>query len=219
MEPRPQVSMGQQVHPKTGHEVRERPREPGLQLQVAQDQHGDQGRPDLHFHRVGAGAHQGLDREILLEGLEEQFDLPAVFVDLGNGGGPERELIGQKDQDLFCLGAPALHPTQEHRALLLRLRAGETDRVVVENRPALRKRMLLDHLVDGMVLHAGATHHAATAPAGSQSPGSRSSLPDSDPRSGSAPRPPSQRQGDWSFCEMDPPDYQTQEVVGRKTGT
>ncbi len=101
--------MGQQVHPKQGHEVRERPREPGLQLQVAQDQHGDQGRPDLHFHRVGAGAHQGLDREILLEGLEEQFDLPAVFVDLGNGGGPERELIGQKDQDLFCLGARALH--------------------------------------------------------------------------------------------------------------
>ena len=37
--------------------------------------------PNLHVRSVLAGAHNGLYLRILLERLEKQFDLPAIFVD------------------------------------------------------------------------------------------------------------------------------------------
>lgn len=83
----PQIPMGEQVHPEQGHQIGERPSEPGLQLQVPQDQHGNHGRPDLDLDGVGTGAHKHLDLQVLFERLEEQFDMPAILVDVGDGGG------------------------------------------------------------------------------------------------------------------------------------
>lgn len=40
-----------------------------------QQEHGNQSRPDLDFDGIGRGADKGLDFEILLQGLEKQFDL------------------------------------------------------------------------------------------------------------------------------------------------
>ena len=62
-------------------QIRQRPAELGPQLQIAQQQHGDQCRPDLRAHGVAAGAHKGLNAQVLLQCLEEQFHLPAVPVD------------------------------------------------------------------------------------------------------------------------------------------
>ena len=53
MEPRPQVSMGTQVYPEQAQKGRERPRKPVFPVQIAQDQHGDQGGPDLTLHYEG----------------------------------------------------------------------------------------------------------------------------------------------------------------------
>ena len=41
--------------------------------------------PYLGLDRVDAGAKKRLDTQVLLDPFEEQFDLPAAFVKLGNG--------------------------------------------------------------------------------------------------------------------------------------
>ena len=50
------------------------------------DQHvsGD-GTPDLCFHRVLAVTDEAFDAQMLLDPLEEQFDLPAVLVHRDDG--------------------------------------------------------------------------------------------------------------------------------------
>ena len=46
--------------------------------------HAD-GNPELGLHRVFAGAVEGFDPQMLLDPLEEQFDLPAALVELRDG--------------------------------------------------------------------------------------------------------------------------------------
>ena len=49
------------------------------------DEHiGRDGAPDLCLHRVLARAQKTLDAQVLLDPLEEQFDLPATLVERGN---------------------------------------------------------------------------------------------------------------------------------------
>ena len=50
-------------------------------------QDGNKCCPNLNAHSVGAGAYKGLDFEVLLKGLEKEFDLPARLVDSGNRAG------------------------------------------------------------------------------------------------------------------------------------
>jgi len=64
-----------------------------MQLQILEQQQGDQGGPDLDLQGVGAGAHEGSDAQVLLERLEEQFDLPALAVDGGDGGGSKAAML------------------------------------------------------------------------------------------------------------------------------
>jgi hypothetical protein len=52
------------------------------------------GDPDLGFDRVFAGSVEGLDAQVLLDPLEEQFHLPAAFVEGADGRGGQIELIG-----------------------------------------------------------------------------------------------------------------------------
>lgn len=57
-----------------------------LLLEILEQQHGDQCYSNLDAHSVGGGSHEGLDFEVLLKGLEEELDLPTLFVDCGDGG-------------------------------------------------------------------------------------------------------------------------------------
>ena len=82
---------------------------------------------------------------MLLEGLEEQFDLPTVLVDDGDGGRPKRKLVGQKDQDFFFLRVPPLHPTQETGASLQRPCPCKANDLVLQHLPMLRHRTLVHH--------------------------------------------------------------------------
>jgi hypothetical protein len=95
----------EEVHPQQGDQVRERPGEPGPQLEILEEQHGDQRRPDLDLQGVGARSHEGLDLQVLLQGLEEQFDLPAVLVDRTDRRGPEGELVVRKTRVSFFSGS------------------------------------------------------------------------------------------------------------------
>ncbi len=47
--------------------------------------------------RILTGAQKGLDFEILFDPFEEQFNLPALLVDIGNGLGTPVVLIGNKE--------------------------------------------------------------------------------------------------------------------------
>jgi hypothetical protein len=60
-------------------------------MQPLEQEQGDQGCPNLDPKRVLACADERLHFQILLQGLEEQLDLPALFVDGGDGGRPEVE--------------------------------------------------------------------------------------------------------------------------------
>ena len=57
-----------------------------------EEQDGDEGCPNLNAQRVFAGADEGFHLEVLLERLEEEFDLPALLVDRGNSSGTEGQV-------------------------------------------------------------------------------------------------------------------------------
>ncbi len=89
VQPSPQVPVREEVHAQQRHQIGQAPAEAGDELQIAQEQHGDQRRPDLDLHRVGRGADEGFDLEVLLERLEEEFDGPVVLVDGGDRAGTQ----------------------------------------------------------------------------------------------------------------------------------
>jgi hypothetical protein len=65
--------------------MRQGPAAAGFELKIFDQQDRDQCGPQLDIHGVGAGPHERLDTLILFAGLEEQFDLPALLVDSGDG--------------------------------------------------------------------------------------------------------------------------------------
>jgi hypothetical protein len=67
---------------------------------LAEDGHQDinaHGDPHLGLHRVDRVAVERLDPEVLLDPLEEQFDLPATAVKLCDGQGGQFEVVREKD--------------------------------------------------------------------------------------------------------------------------
>src|ERR1700730_9382931 len=75
-------------------------------MEPLEQQQREQSCPNLNAQGVLARADEGLDLEVLLERLEEQLDLPAFTIDVGQGCGPEAEMVGQ-DLDLaLLLGVP-----------------------------------------------------------------------------------------------------------------
>ena len=94
------------------------------------DQHvGGDGAPNLRLHRVLTGAKKLLDAQMLLDPLEEQFDLPTVLVKLGNHLGWQRRVVGQKNQRLAC-GILEANPAQMLRVVFGRLDTIECDRLI-----------------------------------------------------------------------------------------
>jgi hypothetical protein len=94
IQPSKQVAIDEQLMPEQSRKVRQRPPERGQQLQVAQDEHGDERRPDLRLDRVGVRSEEGFDLQILLYRLKKQLDLPPVFVDRSNRRGSLLSKIG-----------------------------------------------------------------------------------------------------------------------------
>ena len=65
------------------------------------DQHvSADGDPDLRFGRVLVGAIKRLDAQVLLDPFEEQFDLPALSIQVRYQLGFERKVVGQKSYSL-----------------------------------------------------------------------------------------------------------------------
>ena len=98
------------------------------------DEHVDRDRyPDLRLHRVLRGAEEPLDPQVLLDPLEEQFDLPTAFVEGADRGGGQRALVGDEDERLACLGvleADAPHLLGVARTAVV---AGDDDGLVADD--------------------------------------------------------------------------------------
>ena len=60
------------------------------------------GNPDLGSYGVLAGTVESFDTQILLDPLEEQFDLPTAFVDGCNGQCGQVEVVGEENQTFIC---------------------------------------------------------------------------------------------------------------------
>ena len=83
------------------------------------DRHGD---PDLSFDGVLGGAIEALDAQVLLDPLEEQLDLPAALVQLGDGRPRQGESVGE-----ICEDPPALAIAVLDAAQALRVAAWRAD--------------------------------------------------------------------------------------------
>ena len=100
---------------------------------LADDRHEDINRdrdPDLGLHGVLAGAEEGLDPQVLLDPFEEQLDLPAAFVDLGDGKRGQREVIGQELESLAGLLIQECHAPKRFGIDLRRAEGRQDDRVI-----------------------------------------------------------------------------------------
>jgi hypothetical protein len=84
----------------------------------------------LDLEGIGARPHEGLDLQVLLQGLEEELDLPAVLVDGGDRRGPEGQVVRQEDQRLVLVRVIHLDPPQVVGALLRRANARQTHDLV-----------------------------------------------------------------------------------------
>ncbi len=122
--------MGEEIHAQQRHQIGQAPVEASGHLQVAQQEHRNQGGPDLRLHGIGRGAHEGLNLQILFEGFEEQFNLPTIFVDGGNRAGSQGGMIGQEDQNVPCLLPNRFDTAYPMWALLLGPVAGQPDGLI-----------------------------------------------------------------------------------------
>ena len=67
-------------------------------FQNGDEQINGDGGPDLGAHGVWAGSVKSFDAQMLLDPFEEQFDLPAAPIQLGEGQSRHGEVVGQEDE-------------------------------------------------------------------------------------------------------------------------
>ena len=102
-------------------------------MQPLQQEQGDQGCPNLDAKGVLAGPYEALYGQILFQCLEEQFDLPALLVDGGDGGRAEIEQVGEQNNFSLVIRIPNDHAAQWARTIGLCLDARELNDLVGDN--------------------------------------------------------------------------------------
>jgi len=83
-----------------------------LVFDVGDHQIGANSHPNVDFDGVFRCAPQRLYLQILFYPLEEEFDLPAIFVEQGNVLCRYVEVVGQKDKREFLFAVVELDPPQ-----------------------------------------------------------------------------------------------------------
>ena len=99
-------------------------------FQNGDEQINGDGGPDLDAHGVWASAIKGFDAQMLLEPFEEQFDLPAAPIEVGDGQRRHGEVVGQEDQHLAGDGIAIADAAQRVGIIVLGSRAGHHDGLV-----------------------------------------------------------------------------------------
>ncbi len=156
--------MGKEIHPKQGHQIRKRPTEFGPKLKELQDQHGNQCCPNLNLDGIGASSDKGLDLEVLLQMLEEDFNLPTILIDGRYRTGSQVKVVRQEDQDLSRLRVFHFDPPQRIGAFLDGLEASEFDLFILEHMTVLRDSFVPKDFIQGIVFHPGDKIDSLAAP-------------------------------------------------------
>ena len=94
-------------------------------FQNGDEQINGDGGPDLSANRVWRGAVKGFDAQMLLDPFEEEFDLPAAAIELGDGQRRDGEVIGQEDQALARCWIAIADAAQRAGIIALRDQAGQ----------------------------------------------------------------------------------------------
>ena len=98
------------------------------------DQHiGAHGNPDLRLHGVLAGTQKCLDTQVLLDPFEEQLDLPALTVQVGNELRLQGEVVGQK-RDAFARFVLDHHSAQRRWIVLAGIEHREHTGLIADDR-------------------------------------------------------------------------------------
>ena len=84
------------------------------------------------FTAFGTRPVEGLDAEMLFDPFEEQFDLPAEFVEPGNRQSGRSKVVGEKDQPPVGGDVEELDATQRFGVGLGRIESGQQDRLVAD---------------------------------------------------------------------------------------
>ena len=80
---------------------------------------------------------------MLLDPLEEEFHLPAAFVERADGGGRKREVVGDEDQRLAELGVLEADAPQKFGVILMGVEAVQGDGLVANDAGrAIRRRRI-----------------------------------------------------------------------------
>lgn len=91
------------------------------------------GDPDLRLDGVLRRAEEGLDPQMLLDPLEEEFHLPAAAIEFGHGQRRQREVVGEKDEGLGRLGILETNAAQRRLELLTGVEAGQEDGLIADH--------------------------------------------------------------------------------------
>jgi len=98
------------------------------------DKHVDRdGDPDLGLHGVFRGSEEPFDPQVLLDPLEEQFDLPAALVEGADGRGRQAEMVGEKDECFEGFGIVEADPAQMLGIALAGVVAIERDGLIADD--------------------------------------------------------------------------------------
>ena len=114
-------------------------------VKPAEQDDGDHRRPDLDAQGVFAGSDKGFDLEILLEGFEEDFDLPAFLINAGDCGWRKNQVVGDQDKRIVVFG-PYSDSSQRLR-IATAVAAGVADQLVLDNVRGV-DLVLLENLID-----------------------------------------------------------------------
>ena len=114
------------------------------ELEITQQEIDDERGIDLGQHGVFRVADEGLDLQVLLDEAEEDLDLPAFFVDVGDGLGRQLEMVGEKDIALAGGGIP-IGDAAQGNAAFLGFGAGQPDGLIGEQSLAFIDFMVLQH--------------------------------------------------------------------------
>lgn len=168
MYPFHKIPVGKEVQAQHGSHDRDGPPRFREMMHPLDQQQGDQGCPNLDHERVFACPDKGFDFQILFQGFEKQLDFPAIFVDGGDGGGSEVEMIGEQDDLPLIVCIPDHDAAHGVRAFLFRDRAGVSDDLVRLDVAVLGRRARFDDLKGCVRFLAGDEKDAFPGPVGEQ---------------------------------------------------
>jgi len=101
---------------------------------------------------------------VLLEHLEEEFDLPAVSVDLGDGSGAKTEMVSEKLGLSLVLVVPDYYSAQQPWILEPSSRPGEANKLVGEDIGPLRQWAVVYDFIGGVAFESGNEENTGAIP-------------------------------------------------------